>query len=173
MQEQLKNLQLLVLDVDGVLTDGKLYYTADGETQKVFDVKDGLGIKLALKEISVAILSGNPSPVIEKRAKDLGVRHCFVGIANKKDVLENLMKELTLTKKEVAYIGDDLNDLVVREIVGCFVCPVDAHKIILEKSDLVLSRKGGSGAVREFIDMLLDAKGSSSKFSFGVKEKNT
>ncbi len=172
MLTQLKNLKLLVLDVDGVLTDGKLYYTAEGETQKVFDVKDGLGIKLALKEISVAIMSGNPSPIIERRAKDLGVKYCFVGIANKKDSLENLMKELTLTKKEVAYIGDDLNDLVVREIVGCFVCPVDAHKMILEKSDLILSSKGGEGAVREFIDMLLDAKGFSSNLKLGVKEKN-
>ncbi|EMI64660.1 HAD-IIIA family hydrolase [Leptospira noguchii] len=172
-KEKLKNVELLIIDVDGVLTDGKLYYTEDGEVQKVFDVKDGLGIKLANKEIILAIMSGNSSAIIKRRAQDLGIKYCFVGIVDKAECLRNLMKELNLAKEKVAYIGDDLNDLVVRPLVNCFVCPSDAHRIIIQQSDIVLSSKGGNGAVREFTDRVLIAKGILNDYSIkGVTEGN-
>ncbi|EMK15704.1 putative 3-deoxy-manno-octulosonate-8-phosphatase [Leptospira kirschneri serovar Bim str. 1051] len=173
LKEKLKNVELLVMDVDGVLTDGKLYYTEDGEAQKVFDVQDGFGIKLANKEIILAIISGNPSAIIERRAQDLGIKYCFVGIVDKAKCLRNLMKELNIAKEKVAYIGDDLNDLVVRPLVSCFICPSDAHRMIIQQSDIVLSSKGGNGAVRELIDRVLSAKGMlNDYFVKGLTESN-
>jgi 3-deoxy-D-manno-octulosonate 8-phosphate phosphatase (KDO 8-P phosphatase) len=172
MQFLLKNIKLLILDVDGVLTDGKLYYTMDGETQKVFHVKDGLGIKLALKHIEVAIISGNPSAIIERRAKDLGIKHCYTGISDKGSCIQNLSKELAINFSEIAFIGDDLNDLVAKEFVGLLIAPADAHKMVLEHADIVLQSKGGKGAVREFIDTLLHEHGVYTGYEKGIKEKN-
>jgi 3-deoxy-D-manno-octulosonate 8-phosphate phosphatase (KDO 8-P phosphatase) len=170
---QLKKIKLLVLDVDGVLTDGKLYYTSEGEIQKVFDVKDGLGIKIAIKFLKVCLMSGNSSLIIKRRAKDIGVNLCFIGISDKAKCLKELVMELNLHKEEIAYIGDDLNDLVVIDLVGLFVCPSDAHKSIRDRADLVLSCKGGNGAVREFVDLLLEARQSVSEYTLGIKVINT
>ncbi|MCH1913300.1 HAD hydrolase family protein [Leptospira noguchii] len=169
----LSELKLIVIDVDGVLTDGKLYYTEEGETFKVFDVKDGLGIKLVSKELNVAFLSGNPSPVIHTRAKSLGVSRCFTGISDKKTVLLSLMEELKIKSTEVAYIGDDWNDLTVRPFIGLFVCPLDAHRSVKKVADLILKSKGGNGAVREFVDYVLRSKGLYDTFwKEGLMEKN-
>lgn len=165
-------IKLLVLDVDGVMTDGKLYYNDKGEVQKVFDVKDGLGIKLANKIISVCIISGNPSIIIEKRAKDLGVSYCFIDIANKKECLNQLILSLKLKKENVAYIGDDLNDIPVRSLVSLFACPSDAHLSVKKISDVILDCKGGNGAVREFIDAILLEKGLIAEFEKGIKISN-
>lgn len=169
----LPEIQLLVLDVDGVLTDGKLYYTQEGEIQKVFHVKDGLGIKLAAKYMTVAIISGNPSSIIERRAKDLGIKHFFIGISDKEKCIKSLMLELKLLKENVAFVGDDLNDLVVRPFIVLFACPSDAHKSVIAQADLILDAKGGNGAVRELIDYILEVKGHVKDYStIGIKEKN-
>ncbi|WP_061249390.1 KdsC family phosphatase [Leptospira alstonii] len=169
----LKKLKLLVIDVDGVLTDGKLYYTEEGESFKIFDVKDGLGIKLLCKKMNVVFLSGNPSEIIQVRAKALGVSHCFTGIEDKKKILLFLMNKLDISKKEIAYIGDDLNDLVVRPLVGLFVCPFDAHPSVKKIADATLKCKGGNGAVREFVDRVLNAKGVLNDYSTeGIIESN-
>lgn len=168
----LEKIKLLVIDVDGVLTDGKLYYTEEGESFKIFDVKDGLGIKIANQIISVAILSGNTSPIIAKRASVLSIEHLFLGIEDKAHCLSSLCKQLQLSKEQVAYIGDDLNDLVVSELVGIFACPRDAHVTLIEKSNYHLKAKGGDGAVREFIDAMLEAKGIKAEFDKGIKISN-
>lgn len=146
------SIKLLAIDVDGVLTDGKLYYTEAGESFKVFDVKDGLGIKLAQKVIEVAVISGNSSKIIAARMKSLGVKYTCTGEKDKASVLKSLMHKLNLKNSEVAYIGDDLNDLSTRPLVGLFACPSDANPFIKKKADLILNACGGYGAVREFID---------------------
>ncbi|WCL51244.1 KdsC family phosphatase [Leptospira sp. GIMC2001] len=165
-------IKLLVIDVDGVLTDGKLYYTEEGESFKIFDVKDGLGIRIANKIISIAIISGNTSPIIAKRASVLGIKHLFLGIEDKALCLSSLCNQLQFSKEQVAYIGDDLNDLVVSELVGIFACPNDAHSAVIAKSNYQLKANGGDGAVREFIDAMLEAKGVKAEFDKGIKISN-
>jgi 3-deoxy-D-manno-octulosonate 8-phosphate phosphatase (KDO 8-P phosphatase) len=168
----LKTIKLLVIDVDGVLTDGKLYYTQEGESFKIFDVKDGLGIRIANQIISIAIISGNNSPIIAKRASILGIKHLFLGIEDKAECLSTLMKDLQVSKEQVAYIGDDLNDIVVSHLVGVFACPEDAHASVLARSNYILEAKGGDGAVREFIDAMLESKGIMAEFEKGIKITN-
>lgn len=168
----LKPIKLLVIDVDGVMTDGKLYYTDQGEAFKIFDVKDGLGIKIAKQIVSIAIITGNTSSIIQKRATVLGISHLYLGIEDKANCLVSLMKELNLSKEEVAYIGDDLNDLVVSDLVGIFACPSDAHQAVLNKTNYPLKSKGGDGAVREFVDALLLEKGLIAEFEKGIKISN-
>lgn len=168
----LKSIKLLVIDVDGVMTDGKLYYTDQGEAFKIFDVKDGLGIKIAKKIISIAIITGNNSPIIQNRASVLGIPHLFLGIEDKASCLLSLINELGVSKEEVAYIGDDLNDLVVSELVGIFACPSDAHQAVLAKSNFTLKSRGGDGAVREFVDAMLKDKGLMAEFEKGIKISN-
>ncbi|EMF90531.1 KdsC family phosphatase [Leptospira santarosai] len=169
----LKKLKLIVIDVDGVLTDGKLYYNEHGEFFKIFDVKDGLGIKLLCKELNVAILSGNPSKIIHIRAESLGIKHCMIGINDKKASLQSLMDQLGISSQEVAYIGDDVNDLPVRSITKLFVCPSDAHPSVKKVADLILKSRGGNGAVREFADYVLSAKGILDNYIIqGFFEKN-
>jgi len=153
----LKNLKILILDVDGVLTDGKLYYNENGEVFKIFNVKDGLGLKLILNYLNVAIISGNSSNIIRKRAHDLGIINCFLGVKNKLETLNNLINKYNLMKYEICYIGDDLNDLEVKDSVGLFLCPSDANEIILNQASYILSSKGGEGVVREFIDLYFNA----------------
>ncbi|EKO27392.1 KdsC family phosphatase [Leptospira interrogans] len=168
-----KKLKLIVIDVDGVLTDGKLYYNEHGEFFKTFDVKDGLGIKLLCKELNVAILSGNTSKIIHARAKSLGIKHCMTGIDDKKTSLQSLMNQLGISLEEVAYIGDDINDLPVRSITKLFVCPSDAHPSVKKVADLILKSRGGNGAVREFADYVLSAKGILDSYILqGLFEKN-
>ncbi|EJO77929.1 HAD-IIIA family hydrolase [Leptospira interrogans] len=168
-----KKLKLIVIDVDGVLTDGKLYYNEHGEFFKTFDVKDGLGIKLLCKELNVAILSGNTSKIIHARAKSLGIKHCMTGIDDKKTSLQSLMNQLGISLEEVAYIGDDINDLPVRSITKLFACPSDAHPSVKKVADLILKSRGGNGAVREFADYVLSAKGILDSYILqGLFEKN-
>jgi 3-deoxy-D-manno-octulosonate 8-phosphate phosphatase (KDO 8-P phosphatase) len=169
---RLAKLKLLVIDVDGVMTDGKLYYTDQGEAFKIFDVKDGLGIKIAKQIVMLAIITGNTSPIIKKRASVLGIQHLYLGIEDKAGCLISLMNELKLSKDEVAYIGDDLNDLVVAELVGVFACPSDAHHAVLAKTNFLLNSRGGDGAVREFVDAMLMEKGLTVEFEKGIKISN-
>ncbi|EQA69858.1 KdsC family phosphatase [Leptospira noguchii] len=171
-EDILKNLKLVIIDIDGVLTDGKLYYNESGEFFKIFDVKDGLGIKLLHQEATVAFLSGNPSEIIATRARALGIEHCYIGIENKKESLLSLMYQLKVSKDEVAYIGDDLNDLSVKQLVKLFVCPSDAHLLVKNKSDLILKSAGGNGAVREFADLVLEAKGKFHDYANGIAKSN-
>ena len=153
-QNQIK---LLVLDVDGTMTDGGIYITESGEHFKKFNAKDGMGIKLAERAgITVGIISHSyVANMITSRANTLGLKYFYVGQESKLDILKKWMEELQLEAKEVAFIGDDLNDLEIMQYVGIAACPADAVKKIQQISDCVLTRKGGEGAVREFIDEYL------------------
>ncbi len=163
LSKKLKKINLVVTDVDGVLTDGKLYYTQDGETQKVFHVRDGLGIKQLLSFLPVVIISGNPSTITERRAKDLGISHVYTSISNKLHVLQSIQNQLKISNEETLVIGDDLNDLILKESAGLFICPLDAHNEILIKSDFIIPIPGGCGAFRYISDLIIESRDSYKK----------
>lgn len=147
-------IKFLVLDVDGVMTDGGMYYTESGDQFKKFNSKDGIGIKMALRNgIQVAFLSsGTNARIINDRAATLGVGLVHAGSGEKLGVLSGWCKELGIHLDEVAYIGDDINDLECIRAVGMSACPADAVDAVLSEVDVVLDRRGGEGCVREFVD---------------------
>ena len=150
-------IKLIVLDVDGCLSDGKLIYSADIIESKSFNVKDGLGITTGIKTGNhVAIITGRNSSIVEKRSKELGIEHLYQGIRDKDRVLKELMTSLDLKPHEVGAIGDDLNDYNMLNLVGRSFTPKNGVKEIRELVDTVLSHNGGDGAVREMIDILID-----------------
>ena len=155
-----RNIELLVLDVDGVLTDGGLWFDPNGQLQKRFDVRDGLGIRLLQQAgLQLAFLSGGRGGATEVRAQQLGIQHCLVGIKDKPTALETLQAQLGVSIARTAFIGDDLNDLAVRHRVGLLVTPADACPAIKQQADGVLARRGGHGAVRELAEQILKARG--------------
>jgi YrbI family 3-deoxy-D-manno-octulosonate 8-phosphate phosphatase len=149
--------KFLALDIDGVMTDGGMYVTENGDEFKKFNTKDGLGIIHLIKAgHNVGIVSsGFNKNIVERRAKLLGIKYCYIGTWNKLEVLEKWCAELKITMKNIAYIGDDLNDMAIFEKAGLTACPSDAVPAIKAKSDIILSRKGGDYCVREFIDEYL------------------
>lgn len=153
-------IKLLGLDVDGVMTDGGMYYTESGDEFKRFDTKDGRGIiELQKRGVQVCILSsGFKSKIIEGRAKTLNIEKFYVGTDPKFGILQKWCEELGIDMKEVAYIGDDINDRDIMNAVGFTACPADAMPSIKEIVDVVLTNKGGNGCIREFIEEHLGYK---------------
>jgi 3-deoxy-D-manno-octulosonate 8-phosphate phosphatase (KDO 8-P phosphatase) len=155
----LRRVRMLVLDVDGVLTDGRLYYGTRGEALKVFHVRDGHGIKqLAAAEIAVAIISGRKSAAVTRRARELGIRHVAQGVTDKLASLARLARTQSLSLEQCACLGDDTPDAPMMQAAGVAIAVADAHRDALGVADLVTARPGGRGAVREVCDWLLDAR---------------
>jgi len=148
------DIKMLALDIDGVMTDGGMYYTESGEEVKRFDTKDGRGIIHLLREgVQVAVLSsGFKSTLIAERCKTLGIEKFYVGTDPKLDILKQFCAELDIKLDEVAYIGDDINDRDIIHHVGFSACPADAVGSIKPIVDVVLKKNGGYGCIREFID---------------------
>ncbi|BCZ26336.1 hypothetical protein EUBC25_04230 [Claveliimonas bilis] len=158
--EKLDMIRYLILDVDGTMTDGGVYLDSRGEEMKKFSIKDGAGILLARQAgIETVILTGRESMCVSRRAKELGIREVFQNIKDKKEFLVRFLEEKKIAPEEAAYIGDDLNDLEAMKCVGTAVCPQDAAKQIKAFCPFVLSSKGGEGAVREFVEMILEKRG--------------
>jgi len=157
MKEKLKKIKLLILDVDGTLTDGGIYITEEGIQFKKYNAKDGLGIMMAQKQgVEVGIISHSRSAaMVEKRADMIGIKYCYVGRESKALILAQWCEENNWKKEEVAFIGDDMNDLDIMQEVGVTACPADAIQGIKDIVDVQLTKKGGDGAVREFIDSYL------------------
>jgi 3-deoxy-D-manno-octulosonate 8-phosphate phosphatase (KDO 8-P phosphatase) len=157
LKEKAAKIRLLVLDVDGTLTDGGVYIDENGVQSKKFNIRDGMGITILNEAgISVGMLShSRASGILEKRAAMLNVKHVYAGKEPKLHVLHRWMLEHSLHASEVAYIGDDVNDLEIMAVVGLSACPADAHYHVIRAADIVLTRKGGEGCVREFIDRYL------------------
>lgn len=154
--DNITQIKLLALDVDGILTDGGLYYSESGEVSKKFNVKDGKGIQLLMRSgIEVAIISANDSPATNYRARKLGIENCFIGVEDKLIVLINLCKKLNLSLAQVAYMGDDLNDLPVLNAVGFPLTVADAIPENKAVAKYVTNQSGGQGAVREICNLLL------------------
>lgn len=156
VRRQADDVGLLVLDVDGVLTDGKLQFDADGRECKVFHVRDGYGIRKVLEAgIEVAIISGRDSVPVQARATELGIRHVYLGVGEKLPVLKMLSAELGVDMERIAYVGDDVPDGPCLEAVGLAIAVADAHSSLDAIADWHTHNGGGMGAVREVCDLLL------------------
>lgn len=157
-------IKYLVMDVDGTLTDGKIYMGTSGEILKAFDIKDGYGIHdmLIPYGITPVIITGRSSKILENRCRELSITDLFQGIKDKVYVLKQYLRSNNSPLQEVAYIGDDLNDLpcmkLVKEAGGIIGCPANAVSSVIEISSFVSSKDGGDGAVRDFIEYLIESK---------------
>jgi 3-deoxy-D-manno-octulosonate 8-phosphate phosphatase (KDO 8-P phosphatase) len=156
--ERAARIRLVLLDVDGVLTDGRLWYGPQGELMKAFDVRDGHGIVLLRDHVDFGVISGRPGGTTQKRLEELRFKHLVFG---ERDKLAGFAKlaGLGIPEDAIAYMGDDVNDLPLLAKVGLSACPADAHPSVLGKVHLVCRRDGGRGAVRELCDLVLRARG--------------
>jgi 3-deoxy-D-manno-octulosonate 8-phosphate phosphatase (KDO 8-P phosphatase) len=160
MKKRLANIEILLLDVDGVLTDGGITYTDSGEQIKRFNAKDGLGLKLLMGAgIKVGIISGLSSKALEHRCSKLGIDLLFAGIKNKSKVLDSIIAQTGINPEKMIFVGDDLIDLPVMTRVGVSFCVADASDDVKKHCDMITNLKGGHGAVREVCETILKAKG--------------
>jgi len=156
----LADLKLLVFDVDGVLTDGRLYFGPTGDEMKAFSARDGAGMKYLMRfGVECALLSGRESPPVRHRADNLGIRHVVTGAKDKEPELRRLVSALGLSMEEVGYAGDDLMDLPPMRVAGWSACPADAAAEVREAADFVAAFPGGAGAVREIAEHVLEGQG--------------
>ncbi len=150
-------IKLLVMDVDGTLTDGKIYMGENGEVMKAFNIKDGYAIAHLLPEMEIipVIITGRESKIVANRGKELGITELYQGVGNKLAQLKIVAEKYNATPEEIAYIGDDLNDLECIEYCGVTACPSDADKNLKYSVNYVCQSDGGTGAVREFVQYKL------------------
>lgn len=154
--KNLESIKLIVLDVDGTMTDGGIYIDSNGIEQKKFNIKDGAGILLAESiGIEFMILTGRKSVCVEQRAKELNIKYVCQGIHRKADYLKDFARNKGLLPEHIAYIGDDLNDLPAMYFVGVAACPLDAVEEVKTFCDYVLPANGGEGVIRAFVNLLL------------------
>ncbi len=158
---KIRNIKLAVFDVDGVLTDGSLYYGANGEALKVFNTLDGHGLKMLQQSgVTLAIITGRSSRGLARRAKDLGIRHLLMGVDNKAAVYRALCKNLKCAEAQVASIGDDIVDLPILIHCGFSATVPSAPDDVKIRVDMVTKKYGGHGAVREFCEVIMRAQGT-------------
>lgn len=159
MNTDLTKIKMLVMDVDGTLTDGKIYIGNDGELMKAFNPKDGLGMKLLLKhDIMPVIITGRTSDIVRHRCQEIGISILFQGVCNKAAKLKDLMTRYDITQEQVAYIGDDMNDLSAIKVAGISFAPADCAEQLRPYIDIQLTKKAGEAPVREAIDMILEGR---------------
>ena len=160
LSDKASKIRLLIIDVDGVLTDGGLQFDNQGEEYKTFSSLDGHGIRMLLQcGIEVAIITGRSSGIVSHRMRDLGVKHIYQGYRDKRRAFEKLAADTNIEASHVAYIGDDLPDLPVMQQVGFAVAVQNAHAFVKQHCDWVTTGLGGKGAVREVTDFILHAQG--------------
>ena len=155
----LQKIKLLALDVDGVLTDGSIYISPAGEVFKGFNAKDGMGISCALRSgLQIAVITGRQSPIVERRCEELGITLLQQGVKDKRLALQQMAQKLGLVREEIAYMGDDLNDIPAFKASGLNLVPADAAIEVVAVADIITKASGGRGAVREAITMILAAQ---------------
>jgi len=153
-------IQLVIFDVDGVLTDGRLYLGNDGNEYKAFHIRDGHGIKMLLEAgLEVAVISGRRAASVERRMADLGIRHAWLGVQDKRAAFDSLLTQLGLTAEQTAFVGDDLIDLPVMSRVGLAIAVRDADPFVQRHAHWQTPSRGGRGAAREVCELLLEARG--------------
>lgn len=158
-ENRLKNIKMLILDIDGVLTDGRIYILSDGEEVKVFNTLDGHGLKMLQRSgVIVAVISGRASKASEHRMKQLGITHYYAGVSNKIAAFRDLLKKTDIHAEECAYVGDDLPDLPIMNEVGFCAAPPNACEAVLHSAHFITRKGGGEGAVREICDFILSAQ---------------
>ena len=174
IENKLKKIKLLLLDVDGVLTDGSIIYNDNSEETKVFNVKDGLGIRLLMEAgLNVCIVTGRSSKALYHRCKNLGITMLFDGVRDKAAALDSISEQAGVSPEEIAFIGDDLPDLPLMRIVELSIAVADSHEAVLEKACMVTSAKGGAGAVREVCEAILKSQGLWDKIPLVAEWLNT
>ncbi len=161
VQQRAAQVRLVVFDVDGVLTDGRLYYTDDGLELKAFHSRDGHGMKLLMNSgVELAIITARTSPTVTRRMESLGIRHVYQGRLEKLPAFEELIQELGLTPEQAAYVGDDIVDLPVMTRVGLAVAVADAHPLVKRHAHWQTAHPGGRGAARDVCELIMEAQGT-------------
>ena len=161
VESKAKNIKLLVLDVDGVLTDGRLFFSAQGNELKAFSILDGLGIKMLKNSgVDIGIITGRTSPLVARRVRDLGIEHLLQGREDKLVALKELTSELNVSLGQTAYMGDDLPDLSAIRSVELGITVPNAHEFVLQHADHCTIKAGGEGAVREVCDLIMKTQGT-------------
>jgi 3-deoxy-D-manno-octulosonate 8-phosphate phosphatase (KDO 8-P phosphatase) len=159
LTQKASQIRLLILDVDGVLTDGGLQFDNHGNEYKIFNSLDGHGIRMLLDSgIEVAVITGRQSNIVNHRMGDLGLKHIYQGCRDKLPALRKLLADTGINAEQVAYVGDDLPDLAIMSRVGLAVAVQNAHSFVKQHSDLITTTSGGSGAVREVTDFILQSQ---------------
>jgi 3-deoxy-D-manno-octulosonate 8-phosphate phosphatase (KDO 8-P phosphatase) len=159
--ERAKRIRLVVFDVDGVMTDGSLYLCDDGQEFKAFNTQDGLGMKLLKASgVELGIITGRTSNVVTKRAENTGVSHYFQGVEDKLEAFERMTRELGLTHDQCAFMGDDVVDLPPMRRCGLAVAVPAAPPLVKSHAHFVTTREGGRGAVRELVELIMQAQGT-------------
>ena len=154
--QRAKKIKLLICDVDGVFSDGRIYLSNSGEELKAFHTRDGYGVRSLLTSgFQIAVITGRQSKIVETRMTALGVTHIYQGVDNKFEPFKELLSLYNVTPDEVAYIGDDMVDLPVMKAVGLAVCVADGHPFVKKHCQMVTHLNGGRGALRELTDLLL------------------
>ncbi len=154
-----KNIKLVITDVDGVLTDGSRYYSKDGEISKKFHVRDGMGVNLLLRNnIETIIITKEKSPIVKNWSNEMNVSKLFMGIKNKEILLSKICDSFKVKPSEIAYIGDDVNDVEVLKLVGLAVIPNDADFSVKKNANYICKTCGGRGAFRELANLILMSK---------------
>ena len=154
-----QRIKLLLLDVDGVLTDGRLYFSNQGDEFKAFSTLDGQGIKMLQRSgVKVGIITGRTSHLVSKRASDLGIQILVQGREDKWEALQDILREHPLALDEIAFMGDDWPDLTVMCRVGLALCPANGHSSVVERAHWQSKARGGEGAVREACDLIMKAQ---------------
>ncbi|WP_244814497.1 HAD family hydrolase [Caballeronia sp. Lep1P3] len=158
--ERASRIKLMIFDVDGVFTDGSLYFTADGDTMKSFNSLDGHGVKMLERTgVQTAIITGRQSGIVAARAKELGITHLYQGVADKTVALAQLLDATGIAPEECGYMGDDWPDLAVMRRCGFAAAPANAHPEVIQRVHWVAQARGGHGAVREVCDAIVRAQG--------------
>ena len=155
-----KNIKLLLTDCDGVLTDAGVYYSSKGEEMKRFSLRDGMGVERLrnILNIETGIITGENSLIVKKRARKLGIEECHCGVGDKYSKFLEIIERKKIDASQVAYIGDDTNDLEIMKHVGISACPSDAYFRIIEIADIKVDNKGGHGAFRDFAEILIECR---------------
>lgn len=160
LQEKIRRIRFLILDVDGVLTDGGIIFDEDGRETKRFDVRDGHGMKMLMRcDVEIILLTGRKSKVVEHRARDLDISQVYQGVWNKLEVFEEILRNNNLTGQEVAFVGDDVVDVPVLRRVGVSFAVADAVEEVKKVVHYISENPGGKGAVREICEIIMKAKG--------------
>ncbi|MGM0452116.1 MAG: KdsC family phosphatase [Thermodesulfobacteriota bacterium] len=160
MHNLLKNIDLLLTDVDGVLTTGDIAYTGSDTETKTFHVRDGLGIRLVKQAgVAVGIVTGRKSAALDRRARELGIDLCFDGVSKKGELLDTILAQTGCRSEAVAFIGDDLNDISMMKRVGVAIAVADAEAAVKPYASIITEAKGGKGAVREVCNAIVQARG--------------
>jgi N-acylneuraminate cytidylyltransferase len=159
LRKKYVSIKLVISDVDGVLTDGGMYYSENGEVMKKFNTKDGMGMELlSNKGIKTILISKENSKIVKARAKKLSVSKVFLGIYNKELLLPEICKKFQVSKNEICYIGDDINDLEIMNNVGFSACPMNAISTIKDMADYISNYSGGDGVFRDIAELILSSK---------------